>query len=133
MHTSGNRHADPLKPIFRRLPEEVLPETFRSGTMEKILREAVRIKKRNERLMLAAVVAASLVMAGLGMAVFVYLKVPGWSFSFRMPDVASCLSLPFYIHIGTLSLILLFTDYRIRKAYDRKHKDPSSPGDVHSL
>jgi hypothetical protein len=110
---------DLLEDLFRQLPEERLPEGFRLRMMQRVAEETSRVKQRNERLSLLAVIAASLVMAGMGVYVLAYMKVPHFSLSLSpvSPDIA-----PFYIYISGLVLLLLWGDYVMRKKYREKHK-----------
>lgn len=113
---------DLLKSLFHRLPESDLPSAFRENMMQKIMKEAVRIKKRNERLTLFAIIIASLAMVSLAVLAFFYLEIPKVTISFSMPDLSGLPSVPFYVYIGILSLVLLFGDYKMRKQYREKHK-----------
>jgi len=117
MNTNENRSIDVLKPLFQRLPEEDLPSSFRENMMKKIMEEAVRTKKRNERLGLLAVILASVVVLALAVFVFIYMEIPQLEIS--LPKLTS---ISFYLYIGALSLLLLFGDYIMRKAYREKYK-----------
>lgn len=109
---------DFLKDMFRKLPEEKLPQDFRMQMMQKITAEAARIRKRNERLGLLSIIAASLVIVGLAVAALLYLKLPEIEIS-----LTSLASVPFYFYIGALVLLLLTGDYIMRRQYRKKHKD----------
>lgn len=123
MNTMNNKtDNNALNDLFRKLPEEELPPLFRENMMQKIMREAVRIKKRNERLALLAVIAASLVMVTLAVLAFIYMELPVLKFSFSISHLSTLPSVPFYVYIGILSLLLLFGDYKIRKVYKGKNK-----------
>lgn len=61
------KNPDILEKLFRQMPEEELPASFRLKIMQQIAGETVKARKRNERFGLVAVIAASLGM--LGMAV----------------------------------------------------------------
>ncbi len=119
---------DPLRKLFTQLPKEKLPESFRSTLMQQIRAEAARIKKRNERLSMAAIIGASVFMLGLGILGFLYtdITIPEIDLSIpamKWPKIPSFTSVPLYLFIGILSLLLLFGDYQMRKAYRRRHKD----------
>ncbi|MCC8144383.1 MAG: hypothetical protein LIO97_11220 [Tannerellaceae bacterium] len=108
---------DFLDTLFDRLPDEELPVSFRHAMMQKVFAEAARIKKRNERLILATIIFASLVMVGVAIVTFIYLDMEKASFIF--PQVALS---PFYLYIGVLTMILLTIDHLFRSLY-KKHKD----------
>jgi hypothetical protein len=106
---------DILKGLFKQMPyQEELPAGFRQKIMQQVCAEAVRIKKRNERLGLLSIIAASLLIIVLAATSIVYLGLP------RI-DWASLPSIPFYLYIGSLTLLLLFVDYKLRKSYKKKH------------
>jgi hypothetical protein len=106
---------DILKDLFNQMPrEEEPPVDFRQKVMERIYAEAIRIKKRNERLGLLSIIAASLFIIVLAVTSVVYLGLP-------KIEWASLPSIPFYLYIGVLALLLLFADYKLRKSYKKKH------------
>ena len=109
---------DFLGNIFRQLPGESLPEDFRVHMMWKIEAEAARIRKRNERLGLLAVVIASLAIIALAVLAIIYLEIPKITIS-----VSALSALPFYFYIGALVLLLLAADHAMRKQYRKRHKD----------
>lgn len=118
-----NKQTDPLNQLFRKLPEEQLPDSFRSHMMEQIIKESIKAKKRNERMSLLAAILASLVMIALGVISFIYMEIPKISIAFSKPDYSSFSSFSLYIYIGILALLLLFADYKMRQAYKKKHKE----------
>lgn len=109
---------DFLGNIFRQLPGESLPKDFRMHMMWKIEAEAARIRKRNERLGLLAVIIASLAIITLAVFAIIYLEIPKITIS-----IPALSSLPFYFYIGGLVLLLLGGDYLMRKRYRQKHKE----------
>lgn len=117
---------DPLKELFRQLPTEQLPADFRSSMMHRIMVEAERVEKRNERWMLVAIIGASLIIIGLGVAAFYFLgfTLPEAT-SFKLPSFErlSFRELPSILYLGVLTLLLLFGDHKIRRAYYNKHKE----------
>lgn len=113
---SKDKNIDPFKNMFRQIPEETIPAHFRANVMHQILTESIRIKKRNERLGLAAVIAASLVIVALGILALLYLDIP--QISIQMPSLTF---VPFYVYIGILSMLLLWVDHIFRKKYKEKH------------
>lgn len=114
---------DILKGLFSRMPEEELPASFRSHLMRRIMAEAERRQRRNERWGWVAVIAASLLMLGIATASFLYMGIP--KLSIRIPDLST---LPFYSYIGLLALVLLATDHKLRQIYKRKQTShPSNP------
>ena len=120
MKNTEKEKTDLFKDLFSKMPEETLPASFRINVMQQIMQESVRIKKRNERLSLMAVILASLGILSLAVASFFYLGLP----ELEMPK----LSIPqidpsafhFYLLIGGITLFLLFLDYRLRRLF---HKD----------
>jgi hypothetical protein len=106
---------DILKDLFNRMPrEEEPPVDFRQKVMQRIYTEAAGIKKRNERLGLLSIIAASLFIIVLAATSVAYLGLP-------KIEWASLPSIPFYLYIGALALLLLFADYKLRKSYKKKH------------
>jgi hypothetical protein len=108
---------DRLRLLFGRMKMEELPGSFREEMMGRIFREAARRKRRNERLGLAAVIAASVAFMGLAAGALLYAGVP--RVEWRMPELET---LPFYLHIGALSLLLLGMDFFIRRAYRKRQE-----------
>ena len=106
---------DILKDLFSRMPEEELPASFRANAMRQIMAEAERIRKRNERWGWIAVIAASLLMVGIAIASFLYMKIS--PISVQIPNMST---LPFYAYIGILALILLGADYKFRQLFKRR-------------
>ncbi|MDR1601171.1 MAG: hypothetical protein LBS42_01925 [Tannerella sp.] len=109
---------DILKTIFVRMAEDddTLPDSFQTKTMERIRKESERLQKRNERLQLILPFAALPVIAGLAVAVFIYMDI-------SLPDISfPSISIPVpYLMMGALTLILLVGDIFMRKAYYKKH------------
>jgi hypothetical protein len=118
---------DPFKELFRQLPTEQLPVDFRSNMMHQIMGEVERVKKRNERWMLVAIVAASLIFVGLGIGAFYFMgfTLPEVSATFKTPtfELPSFSKLPSVLYLGVLTLLLLFGDHKIRRTYYKKHKE----------
>jgi hypothetical protein len=108
------KEKDILKDLFDRTLREEAPVEFRQKVMQQIYTEAVRIKKRNERLGLLSIIAASLFIIVLAGTSIAYLGLP-------KIEWASLPSIPFYLYIGALTLLLLFADYKLRKSYKKKH------------
>lgn len=106
---------DPLEKLFRQLPEEELPVSFRIEVMRQVTHEVVMRKKRNKLFGLLAVILASLIMASLAVVSIIYMELPKIALPQINPSAFS-----FYIYIGALSLFLLFLDYKIRRLF---HKD----------
>lgn len=118
----NKKNPDILENLFRQMPEEELPASLRLNVMQQIAKESAKVNKRNERLGLVAVIIASLLMLAMAVASFFYLGLPESSWSqITWPKIH--LDLPafsFYFYIGILTLLLLFLDYKFRKAF---HKD----------
>lgn len=108
-------HTDPLKSLFGQLPEDELPAAFQFNVMQQIMAEAVKAKKRSERMGILAAILASLVMVALGVLVFVFIGLP--KISIPRLDLSVC---SFYMYVGILTLFLLFVDYKLRRVF---HKD----------
>jgi hypothetical protein len=108
---------DWLKPLFSHLPKEEPQASFREDMMQRIMAEAVRIKKRNERISWLLVILASLAIIGLSVAAIVtYAGIP--KITWRIPDLTA---ISFYFYIGALSILLLAIDHFFRQAYKKKH------------
>ena len=106
---SNKKNPDILESLFRQMPEEELPASFRLNVMQQIAKETVKVKKRNEWFGLAAVIVASLGILGMD---FPQIPVP----KITWPKI----DLPifsFYFYIGILTLFLLFLDYKLRKVF----------------
>ncbi|MDR3142439.1 MAG: hypothetical protein LBU37_12050 [Tannerellaceae bacterium] len=108
------KREDVLKDLFNRAPREEVPVDFRQKVMQQIYAESVRIKKRNERIGLLSIITASLLIIVLAVASIIYLGLP-------KIEWASLPSIPFYLYIGALALLLLFGDYKLRESYKKKH------------
>lgn len=111
------KNGDPLKDLFSLMPQERLPESFRNRMMQKIMAEAERVRKRNERWGWFALIAASLLMIGSAVGTLLYMDVPPVNLSF--PDLAEW---SFSLHIGVLVLILLGADYKFRQFYRKRQE-----------
>jgi len=109
---------DYLQGLFQRLPEEPLPFEFRTQIMQQIMQETIRLKKRNQRLSWIALIFASIIILGLGALAIIYIGFPMNSFSLSMEALQT---VPFYIYIAFLALLLLFADHYFRKRYKQKH------------
>jgi fatty acid desaturase len=109
---------DWLKPMFSQLTKEELPASFRDNIMKRIRAEADRKKKRNELMELAAVCVASLAFIGLAAGAILYTSLP--DVAWWTPDF---ITLPFYLYIGALTLLLLGVDHFFRQMYRKKHPD----------
>jgi hypothetical protein len=109
---------DWLKPLFSRLPNEDLPDSFKEELMKRIGAEADRIRKRNELIGLLIVSLASLAIAGLAAGALLYagVRCVRW-------DMPELVALPFYLYIGALTLLLLGGDHLLRRTYRKKHPD----------
>lgn len=109
---------DWLKALFGRLPGEDLPDSFKEALMKRIDAEAARIRKRNELIGLLIVSLASLAIAALAAGALFYAGVR-WK-RWELPELVS---LPFYLYIGGLTLLLLGADHLLRRTYRKKHPD----------
>lgn len=106
---------DILKNLFSNMQEEPLPASFRTNVMEQVMLESVKMKKRDERWNLLAVIIASLGILALAVLSFIYMDPPKITIPKFNPS-----ALYFYLFIGMLSLVLLYLDYRLRRLF---HKD----------
>lgn len=117
----NNNDKDFLEGLFGQLPEKPLPVDFRERIMRQIAEETARVGKRNERLSWIALIAASILILGLGVAAFLYMG--------GMPRISLSVSaqalgiVPFYVYIASLTLLLLLGDYLFRKKYRKKHEN----------
>jgi polyferredoxin len=118
MNTTQPGERDILKTVFDRMPEEALPQTFIPDMMQQIRKEAVRIRKRDERLRIVALVAASLAIVGLAAAALLYTGIPQMKIEFPRITIP-----PSYIFIGILALVLLLADSLFRQNYYKKHPE----------
>lgn len=106
---------DTWETLFRQLPEKELPAAFRFNVMQQVMKEAVKQQKRNERIGILMVALASLLMIGLAVATLLYIDLP----RIRIPLIDPA-GLPFYLYIGSLTLVLLWGDHKLRRLF---HKD----------
>jgi len=115
--------------MFEQMPEEVLPPTFQSEMMLRIRAEAVRIVKRNNRLRILALIAASITIIGLSVAALIYLGVSPTTVLANMDFPSIKLDFPaipflsYYLYFGLLVLILLLADLWLRQAYYKRHQE----------
>ena len=117
----NKKNTDILESLFKQMPEEELPVSFRPNVMQLIALETVRIKKRNERLGLIAVIVASLGIVGMAIAsIFYYMELSEITWPQITWPKIDFPTFSFYFYIGILTLILLFLDYKLRKVF---HKD----------
>lgn len=112
---SNKKNPDILENLFRQMPEEELPMSFRLNMMQQITKETVKNRKRNEWFGLTATIVGALIMSSLAISAFIYLDLP----KIELPKMDFS-TLQFYIYIGLLSLLLLFIDHKLRKVF---HKD----------
>ena len=117
---SNKKNPDILENLFRQMPEEELPASFRLNVMRQIAKETVKVKKRNEWFGLSAVIVASLGMLGMAVAFLFYMDLPQMSWPKMEWAKIDLPIFSFYFYIGILTLILLFLDYKLRKVF---HKD----------
>jgi hypothetical protein len=115
------KEQDRLKKVFGYIPEEELPPAFEAEMMRQIRKEALRIRKRNERLYALTPVAASLAIAGLAAAVFIYMDIPWKHVYFHEISIP-----PLSRLIGAIVFILLLGDFLFRQAYDKKLRKQDS-------
>ena len=106
---------DLLGDLFKRIPEEELPASFRSNVMRQIMLESAKAKKRDERFSLLAAIVASLIMISLAIVSFVYMEIP----KIAIPTISTS-ALAFYLYIGAITLILLLADYKLRNLFHKK-------------
>ena len=97
---TNKEQPDLLGDLFKRIPEEELPASFRSNVMRQIMLESAKAKKRDERFSLLAAIVASLIMISLA--------------------TISTSALAFYLYIGAITLILLLADYKLRNLFHKK-------------
>ena len=69
---TNKEQPDLLGDLFKHIPEEELPASFRSNVMRQIMLESAKAKKRNERFSLLAAIVASLIMISLAVVSFTY-------------------------------------------------------------
>lgn len=105
-------HTDLLENLFKQMPDDELPRAFRFNVMQQVMAESIRIKKRNERFGLLAVILASLSMVALAVLAILYMDLPKLVLPALNPS-----AFPFYVYIGALTLLLLFADHKLRKVF----------------
>ena len=110
---TNKEQPDLLGDLFKRIPEEELPASFRSNVMRQIMLESAKAKKRDERFSLLAAIVPSLIMISL--VSFVYMEIP----KIAIPTISTS-ALAFYLYIGAITLILLLADYKLRNLFHKK-------------
>ena len=95
---TNKEQPDLLGDLFKRIPEEELPASFRSNVMRQIMLESAKAKKRDERFSLLAAIVASLIMISLAIVSFVYMEIP----KIAIPTISTS-ALAFYLYIGAIS------------------------------
>ena len=106
------KHYDILRTLIEQLPDEQLPDNFNDRLMKKLSDEKIRRNKRNERITIAIISTVSAAMIAMVVFVFIYLEIK-----------INLKIVPFYAFIGTLGLVLLIADYKLRKVFKKKHPD----------
>ena len=94
---TNKEQPDLLGDLFKRIPEEELPASFRSNVMRQIMLES------------------SLIMISLAIVSFVYMEIP----KIAIPTISTS-ALAFYLYIGAITLILLLADYKVRNLFHKK-------------
>ena len=97
---TNKEQPDLLGDLFKRIPEEELPASFRSNVMRQIMLESAKAKKRDERFSLLAAIVASLIMISLAIVSFVYMEIP----KIAVPTISTS-ALAFYLYIGAITSI----------------------------
>ena len=103
---TNKEQPDLLGDLFKRIPEEELPASFRSNVMRQIMLESAKAKKRDERFSLLAAIVASLIMISLAIVSFVYMEIH----KIAIPAISTS-ALAFYIYIETNTLKILLEDF----------------------
>ena len=100
---TNKEQPDLLGDLFKRIPEEELPASFRSNVMRQIMLESAKAN------------VASLIMISLAIVSFVYMEIP----KIAIPTISTS-ALAFYLYIGAITLILLLADYKLRNLFHKK-------------
>lgn len=114
MNTTSDKK-EILGDLFKQLDKGSLPSAFRTNVMNQVLAEAVRAKRKKERIGLAAVSAASLILIAL--AVFALIYTDTLLPKITMPEQPLT---TFYLFIAILVAILLLADYKLRVFFRRR-------------
>lgn len=128
---SRNKTEDVLKDLFGQLPTEQLPEGFREHLMQRVLREAVRMQRKKERIGLLTVIAGAVCMLLVGFTcTYLYQAnmeqvsglfdagLFGYATSLMKSSYGS-----FFIYVGILALLLLMADTWLRKQFFKRRTD----------
>ncbi len=107
-----------LKKLFEEIRSEELPANFRANVMKRVFAEAEKMQRRRERQGLIAVIAASIIMLGIALSSFIYIGIP----TIHLPKMPTPSLLFFYGYIGSIALLLLIIDYRIRLFFRKKQQ-----------
>ena len=113
---TNQTESDLLRSLFRRLPEEKLPSAFQQEMMMRIRKEAIRTRRRNRILLVAAYTFALAMFAGLTIVTFVFLDIP----KIEIPRISIS---SVYIFLGIISIVLLLADYIFRRSFYKKHPE----------
>lgn len=111
-----------LRQLLEKLPEEQIPAHLNIGIMEHIHKASESRHRRNLLFTWGAVAGTSIAMLLMMIGVFRYLSIDivgifRSTFSYLPQTSFSILSL--YIMLGTIALVLLYIDYKIRKRFFR--------------
>lgn len=108
--------SDAFQKLFAQLPEERLPQGFRSALLQEVRRRAEVKRQRAERLSWLFLLLASFALITLAVWVLTYLGLPSWSLPTL--DWENC---RFTLWIGAMALLLLVVDYKLRQYYFKRH------------
>ncbi|MDR2921665.1 MAG: hypothetical protein LBV72_20150 [Tannerella sp.] len=115
---TNQTESDLLRALFRRLPEEKLSSAFQQEMMMRIQKEAIRTRRRNRILLIAAYTFALALFAGLTITTYIYLEIPKIEIEIPRISVSG-----FYIFLGVISIVLLLADYIFRRSFYKRHPD----------
>ena len=106
---------DKMYELFRAMPEDKLPASFRERLMQEVAKEAEIQQRRSDRRGIWIASITSLLLVSLVLVFFVCFKMPGFRIpGFNMGEIA------FYFSIGCSALGLLGLDYLVRHKLEKK-------------
>lgn len=116
---TNREQTDKWSDLFNQLPEEKLPDCFQLNVMQQIRKEAARRKKCHTQMEWIGVAIASLGIIGLAIIALLYTGYTPIFFPQIKVGWISSNGIDFYLYIGLLSLLLLWADYRLRRAFGK--------------
>lgn len=116
-------HSDQsLRNLFMQIPDEKLPDDFNAELLTLIQRKQRMSQQKRWWLIWSSVSISSIGIVCMTIKVLQYLSIdlkPVFRTIFNIPEIPIQIWTPFFFS-GSIALLLLFLDFRLRKIYFRK-------------